>query len=138
MHSVLNNIVKDINDKIDKLRQEKWELAFILNNNSIVEEKIGEYFEEITRKFLELIKYIDVKIENYELKKKRYREELCKEYYGTWLSYIEEKKQHINNITETLDTLDTLDDLDISDIITITEIDLSENDKSELTKEKDA
>ena len=117
MNCILHNIVKDINDKIEKLNQEKLELTIILDSDSIIEDKAGDYLGELKCKFNELLTYIDLKLEVCELKKKKYEDDLRKEYYNTWLTYVERKKQYINNLTETLGSTDLLSMTELEDIV---------------------
>ena len=135
MNSILYDIIKDINDKIEKLNQEKLELTFILDSNSIVEEKVGDYFGDLKCKFNELLSYIDLKIEVCESKKNKYEDNLRREHYNTWLIYIERKKQYINNLTETLGNTDLLSMTELEDIV-LSETNETENINLEIYKEK--
>jgi hypothetical protein len=115
MNCILNDIIKDINDKIKKLNQEKLELTIVLNSDSIVENKVGDCVEDLKCKFNELLNYIDLKLEVCKFKRKKYEDDLCKEYYNTWLTYVEQKKQYINNLTETLGSTDLFSVTDLSE-----------------------
>ena len=139
MNSILDDIIKDINDKLEKLNQEKLELTIILDSNSIVEEKVGNCFGDLKCKFNELLSYIDSKIEVCESKKKKYEDNLCKEHYNNWLTYIERKKQYINNLTETLGNTDLLSITELEDIVLseTNETTETENINLEIYKEKD-
>ena len=121
MNNSLVNIIKYIDDKIDKLNQEKNELIFILNNDSVLEDKIGNYLNEIKIKFNELLNYINSKLEICELKKKKYENELYEERYNIWLKYIQQKQEYITKLTETLDNTDLILELDEIDFTEISE-----------------
>lgn len=118
MNNILTNLVKNINNKIELLKQERIEVNILLNNNPILRDKVGEYLKDISDKFNELLKYIDLKIELCELKKKRYEEELYMENYNLWLNYVDDKKQYINSI---IDEVENLDLLSITDLDELTE-----------------
>ena len=124
MDNTLSNIVTDINNKIERLNKEKVEINFILNANTVLEDNLGDYLFEVRSKINELLTYVDIKIEICELKKQKYENELHKKNYSNWLSYIENKKHHINSISEILENCDLfsiteLDDIDLTDTETV-------------------
>ena len=70
MELILTNLVKNINEIIEKLKQEKIELKIMITNNAGLEDNMGDYLYEIKNKFNDLLTHIDIKMEICELKKK--------------------------------------------------------------------
>ena len=126
MELILTNLVKNINEIIEKLKQEKIELKRMITNNAGLEDNMGDYLYEIKNKFNDLLTHIDIKMEICELKKKKYEEELCMKNYNLWRVYLENKKQYVDKITEELENIDILSMTEIEDII-LSETDTDNN-----------
>ena len=126
MELILTNLVKNINEIIEKLKQEKIELKIMITNNAGLEDNMGDYLYEIKNKFNDLLTHIDIKMEICELKKKKYEEELCMKNYNLWRVYLENKKQYVDKITEELENIDILSMTEIEDII-LSETDTDNN-----------